>query len=101
MDTETISAFVFIFVDSFVVCALQDLGGYAIPAKITSSCIWVAIPVNWVILHWYACGADGRLVAWAVGRSVGVWSRARVKCVLGARLKIFQTEFRKLKLTIP
>ena len=30
------------------------------PAKITSSCIWVAIPVDWVILHWYACGVDGR-----------------------------------------
>ena len=30
------------------------------PAKITSSCIWVAIPVDWVILHWYACGADER-----------------------------------------
>ena len=38
------------------------------PAKITSSCIWVAIPVNWVILHWYACGADGRSFG---GRSVG------------------------------
>ena len=33
MDTETISAFVFIFVDSFVVCALQDLGGYAISCQ--------------------------------------------------------------------
>ena len=33
------------------------------PAKITSSCIWVAIPVDWVILHWYACGADGRSLA--------------------------------------
>ena len=32
------------------------------PVKITSSCIWVAIPVDWVILHWYACGADGRSV---------------------------------------
>ena len=32
------------------------------PAKITSSCIWVAIPVDWIILHWYACGADGRSV---------------------------------------
>ena len=32
------------------------------PAKITSGCIWVAIPVDWVILHWYACGADGRSV---------------------------------------
>ena len=29
-------------------------------SKITSCCIWVAIPVGWVILHWYACGADGR-----------------------------------------
>ena len=36
------------------------------PAKITSSCIWVAIPVVWVILHCYACGADGR----SVGRTV-------------------------------
>ena len=31
-------------------------------AKITSSCIWVAIPVDLVILHWYACGADRRSV---------------------------------------
>ena len=30
------------------------------PDKIISSCIWVALPVDWVILHWYACGADGR-----------------------------------------
>ena len=30
------------------------------PAKIISSCIWVAIPVDWVILHWYTCVADGR-----------------------------------------
>ena len=30
------------------------------PGKITSSCIWVAIPVDWVILHWYTCCADGR-----------------------------------------
>ena len=37
----------------------------------TVSFIWVAIPVDWVILHWYACGADGQ----SVGRSVGVRSR--------------------------
>ena len=37
------------------------------PLKITSSCIWFAIPVDWVILHWFACGA--------VGRSVGVRAR--------------------------
>ena len=34
------------------------------PIKITSSCIWVAIPVDWIILHWYACGADGRSPGW-------------------------------------
>ena len=39
-------------------------------AKLTSSCIWVAIPVDWVILHWYACGVDGRLVGRSVGRAV-------------------------------
>ena len=33
------------------------------PAKIISSCIWVAIPVDWVIFHWYACSADGRSLA--------------------------------------
>ena len=36
------------------------------PAKITLSCIWVAIHVDWVISHWYACGADRR---WASRRS--------------------------------
>ena len=30
------------------------------PAKTTASCIWVAIPVDWVILHGFACGAHGR-----------------------------------------
>ena len=30
------------------------------PSKITSSYIWVAIPVVWVIFRWYACGVDGR-----------------------------------------
>ena len=45
----------------------KSLGGHAIffPNK-TLSYIWVAIPFNWIILHWYACGADGR----SVGRSV-------------------------------
>ena len=31
------------------------------PAKITSSCIWVTVPVDWGLLHWYARGADGRV----------------------------------------
>ena len=39
------------------------------PAKIASRCIWVAIPVDWVILHWYACRTDGR------SKEVGVRSR--------------------------
>ena len=44
------------------------------PAKITSSCIWVATPVDWVILHWYACGAtDGRLGGRAVDRCTVTW----------------------------
>ena len=35
----------------------------------TLSCIWVAIPVDWIILHWYACGADGR----SGGRCTVMW----------------------------
>ena len=40
---------VFVLIDSLVVSALQDTGGYAISPQKTSSCIWVSIPVNWVI----------------------------------------------------
>ena len=36
----------------------------------TFSCIWVARPVDGVILHWYACGADRQ----SGGQSVGVRS---------------------------
>ena len=41
----------------------KALGSHAIffPNK-PLSYIWVAIPVNWIILHWYTCGADGRAV---------------------------------------
>ena len=38
------------------------------PAKITSSCVWVAIPVDWVIFI-------GLPVVWTDGLSVGVRSR--------------------------
>ena len=44
------------------------------PAKISSSWIWVTIPVDCVILHWYACGADGQSLGRAGGRAVGVRS---------------------------
>ena len=42
----------------------------------TLSCIWVAIPVDWVILHWYACDADGRSLARSVyGLAITKFSR--------------------------
>ena len=37
----------------------------------TLSCNSVAIPIDWIIFHWYTCGAN-RLSG---SRSVGVWSR--------------------------
>ena len=67
-DTETISAFRFRLYWLFS-CLTRVAMRF--PAKITSSYISVAIPVDWVILHWYACGADGR----SLGRAVGVRSR--------------------------
>ena len=31
-------------------------------------CPWVSEdPFDWVILHWYACGADGQSLGWSVG----------------------------------
>ena len=45
------------------------------PAKITSSCIWVAIPVDWGLLHWLACGADGRVGGRAHGHVITKFSR--------------------------
>ena len=45
---------------SLVVSVYKTLVAMWLPFKITSSCIWITIPVDWVILHWYACGADGR-----------------------------------------
>ena len=48
----------------FVVVFLSKRpGGHVISFKNkTLSCIWVAIPADWVIFLWYACGADGRSV---------------------------------------
>ena len=63
-DTETISAFRFLLCWLFSRLCFTRHGETRVamrfPAKITSRCIWVAIPVGWVILHWSACGADGR-----------------------------------------
>ena len=60
-DTETISAFRF---------RLYLLFSKRFPAKITASCIWVAIPVDWVVLQWYACGEDGQTVGRAYGHVI-------------------------------
>ena len=40
------------------------------PAKMTLSCIWVAIPADWVISHWYVCDVDGRTDGRAYGHVV-------------------------------
>ena len=70
--TETISAFHFRLYWLFWFSLLyKTLVAMRIPTKITSNCIWVAIPVDWIILHWYTCGADER----SLGRAVGVRSR--------------------------
>ena len=44
------------------------------PAKVTSNCIWVAIFVDWVILHWFACGADRRSGGRAYGHVITKFS---------------------------
>ena len=54
------------------------------PVKITSSCIWVAIPVDWIILHWYACGADGRVV-------YHIFLPMVIRCALRARELRYQS----------
>ena len=53
-DIETISPFDFFFIDSS--------HGHVISRQKISSCIWVAMHVDWVtcMLHWYPFGADGR-----------------------------------------
>ena len=56
-----------------------------ISSQETSCCIWVAIPVDWVILYWRACGADGR----AYGQATTKYSRMpRVCCIEMIRIRI-------------
>ena len=47
------------------------------PAKISSSCIWVAISVDCcLILHWYAYGTEGQSLGWAMyGHLITKFSR--------------------------
>ena len=70
MDRDTISTFCSVFIDSLVVSASHKAGGPVISCqKNPLSCIWVAIPVDRVTLHLYACGTD-----WWVGGWTIVWS---------------------------
>ena len=56
---------VFVFIHSLFVFALQDAGGFAISRQnnleLHLGC-HTCTHVEWVILHWYACGADRRMV---------------------------------------
>ena len=57
---------VFVFIESLVVSALEDSGGYAISRlKKTSSCIWVVINC-W--LSFFYIGMPVRTVGQSVGR---------------------------------
>ena len=52
MDKETICASNVVFIsDYFVVSASRDATRF--PARMLSSCIWVALPVDWAILRWF------------------------------------------------
>jgi len=48
--------------------SLKCPGGHAISRQKPPCCIWVAIPVDWVILHWYACGVDRRAYGHVVNK---------------------------------
>ena len=65
--------------------SLKSLCSHVISSQKTSCCIWVAIPVDWVILYWRACGADGR----AYGHVTTKYSRMhRVCCIEMIRISI-------------
>ena len=61
------------------------------PAKITSSCIWVAITVDLVILHWYACGADRQSVGQTWGRPAPIQSSSLIG-QLARKIELFFIE---------
>ena len=58
MDRDTISTFCSVFIDSLVVSASHKAGGHVISCRKTPELHKVAIPVDRVALHLYACGAD-------------------------------------------
>ena len=72
-DAETITAFRFRFYSLLLSLLYKTPVAMRFPTKITSSCIWVTIPVDWVILHWYACGVNGRSLGREGGRCTVTW----------------------------
>ena len=52
----------FLFNRTWLCCCFFSLkcpGGHAISRPKTPCCIRVAIPGDWIIIHWYTCGVDG------------------------------------------
>ena len=70
--TETISAFLFVFIDSFVVSALQDAGGYAISPQSNLE-LYLGYHTCWLSYFTLVCLWCGRTVSRAVDRCTVTW----------------------------
>ena len=71
MDTQTISTLRFRLYWLFnCLCFTRRRVAIRFPAETASSCISVAIPVDWVVLRWFVCGASGRTVGRGGERTV-------------------------------
>ena len=57
----------------FFLCEFPSGHVFSFQIKLTLSYIWVAIPVDWVTLHWYVCGAEGRSLARSLARCTVTW----------------------------
>ena len=71
--------FVFVFIESLVVSAPQDAGGFVamrFPAKITSGCIWLPyLLIELFYIGMPACGVDGRAYGHVITKisQMGTW----------------------------
>ena len=74
MDTEKIPLSVFVFIDSFVVSALQDAGGFAISRQNKLE-LHLGCHTCWLSYFTLISLWCGRTVSRAGGRSVGVRPR--------------------------
>ena len=66
---------VFVFIYSLVVSVLQDAGGYAISRQNNLELHLGCHTCCWVILRWYACGADGLSGGGGYGHVIAKFSR--------------------------